>query len=65
MIKLYNNTKFNSEHPFEIYNIGAKSRTNVKKIAKIVLEMNLKKLKLLLKVIKKLGLEISRLSIFQ
>lgn len=50
MIKLYNNTKFNSEHPFEIYNIGAKSRTNVKKIAKIVLEeMNLKKTKIIIK----------------
>ena len=50
MIKLYNNTKFNSELPFEIYNIGAKSRTNVKKIAKIVLEeMNLKKTKIIIK----------------
>lgn len=50
MIKLFNNTKFDTEHPFEIYNIGSKSRTNVKKIAKIVLkEMKLFKTKIVIK----------------
>ena len=50
MTQLFNKTKFNKEHPFEIYNIGSNTRTNVKKIAKIVLkEMRLFNTKIIIK----------------